>query len=228
MGQKAHFFLPKMKDVATAYKYRYDAEKGCFMLKRVNVVVFDFDGTLSASDSNLEFGRYCFKHSIRPWLFLPLFLIGAGLYYCNKHSIVSRQLMRCFLTPKMVKEFAPTVISEHQTRRFGWAAAQVAKEKAAGNICVLISAGPDYLVPELVRDMEFDAIITSKMYAKHPWKYKFLCWGPNKGVALDNWAKRHEFIPNVVRSYGDSNSDKYIMARAKTPVWINRKTGIPQ
>lgn len=198
------------------------------MLKRVKVVVFDFDGTLSASDSNLEFGRYCFKHSIRPWVYLPLFLVGLTMYVFNKHSRTSRELMRRFVTPKMVRDFAPIVINEHKSRRFGWSAEIVAQERAAGNICILISAGPDYLVPELVRDMGFDVILTSKMELKRPWKYKFMCWGPNKVTALDNWAARHNFIPNVVKSYGDSKSDKYIMARAKTAVWINRKTGLPK
>ena len=198
------------------------------MLKKLDVVVFDFDGTLSASDSNLEFGRYCFRHSLRPWLFLPVFLIGLIIYYFNKHSKISRELMRCFVTQKMVKKFAPLVVIEHKKSRFGWAAEMVAKEKAAGNICLLISAGPDYLVPELVHDMKFDAVITSQMYVNKPWKYKFMCWGPNKVVALNTWAKKQKIIPHVVRSYGDSKSDKYIMELADTEIWINRKTGLPK
>lgn len=198
------------------------------MLKKVKVVVFDFDGTLSASDSNWEFGRYCFRHSLRPWIYLPIVLVGMVVYMFNRHSQFARETLRCFVTPKMVKKFAPHVIDEHLTKRFGWAAERVAQEKDAGNICILISAGPDYLVPELVRDMGFDVILTSKMDSRHPWKYKFMCWGPNKVVALENWAARHNFIPNVVRAYGDSPSDRFIMNLAKTPIWINRKTGLPK
>lgn len=198
------------------------------MLKKENVVVFDFDGTLSASDSHLEFGRYCFQHSIRPWVFLPVFLIGCVGYVCNKNRIWPREMMRLFVTAKMVKKFAPNVIREHRTRRFGWSATQVARERAAGNICILISAGPDYLIPKLVKDMKFDVVLTSQMDKKKPWKYKFMCWGPNKVVALDTWAKQNNIIPNVVKSYGDSPSDKYIMSLAQTQVWINRKTGLPK
>lgn len=196
------------------------------MLKKENVVVFDFDGTLSASDSHLEFGRYCFQHSIRPWVFLPVFLVGCVGYVCNKNRIWPREMMRLFVTAKMVKKFAPNVIREHRTRRFGWSATQVARERAAGNICILISAGPDYLIPKLVKDMKFDVVLTSQMDKKKPWKYKFMCWGPNKVFALDTWAKQNNIIPNVVKSYGDSPSDKYIMSLAQTQVWINRKTGL--
>ena len=107
------------------------------------------------------------------------------MYIFNKHSQKSRELMRHFVTPKMVKKFAPVVIKEHKKRRFGWASDQVAKERANGNLCVLVSAGPDYLVPKMVRDIKFDAVITSQMDTKRPWKYKFMCWGPNKVVALN-------------------------------------------
>ena len=198
------------------------------MIKKANVVVFDFDGTLSASDTHIEFGRYCFKHSLRPWLYLPLFIIGFGFYMINHHSMWARQVMRRFVTPEMVKKFAPEVIREHKERRFGWARAQVAAEHAAGNICILISAGPDYTVPKLVADMDFDVVITSEMEKSRPWKYKFMCWGENKVVALDRWAKKNKITPHVVRAYGDSPSDKYIMELADTEIWIDRKTGLPK
>ena len=198
------------------------------MLKKAKVVVFDFDGTLSASDTHIEFGRYCFKHSLRPWVYLPLFIIGFGVYMINHHSMWARQVMRRFVTPEMVKKFAPEVIREHKEKRFGWAAEQVVAEHDAGNICILISAGPDYTVPKLVADMDFDVVITSEMEKSRPWKYKFMCWGENKVVALDRWAKKNKIIPHVVRSYGDSPSDKYIMELADTEIWIDRKTGLPK
>ena len=196
------------------------------MLQKVNVVVFDFDGTLSASDSDYEFGKYCFKHSIRPWLFLPVIFVAQIGRILNPSGIWWRQTMRRFLTENMVKELSGNLITEHKQRRFGWAKDQVAKERKNGNKVVLISASTNYLIPKLVADMKFDAVLTSQMEQAKPWRYKFLCWGNNKVIALDNWAKENKYIPNVVRAYSDSKSDLPIMEIAKEQVWINKKTGL--
>ncbi|MBR1380071.1 MAG: haloacid dehalogenase-like hydrolase [Alphaproteobacteria bacterium] len=196
------------------------------MLQKVDVVVFDFDGTLSARDCNVEFAKYCMRHSVRPWVYLPLIGIAAIVRTVRPAGIWWRQCMRRFMTPDMVRRFAPDFIREHRRERFGWARERVNAERAAGRRVVCISAGPDYLVPELVRDMKFDAVICSKMDAKKPWKYKKLCWGANKVVSLDEWAMRNKFIPRVVRSYSDSLSDMPMMEIAAERVWIDRKTGL--
>jgi len=197
------------------------------MLKRVDVVLFDFDGTLSWPDSNMAFGRYCFRHSWRPWLFLPLIGVSAIVRLVNPAGIWWRQNMRRFVTPNMVRRFVPAFIKQHKRNRFGWAAERVAAERAAGNKVLLITASPDYLIPKLVADMNFDAVICSKMYKDKPWKYKFLCWGKNKVYAMDEWARENKFIPNVVRAYSDSKSDLPMMTIAEQQVWINPKTGMP-
>lgn len=198
------------------------------MLKKVNVVVFDFDGTLSAGDSNIDFECYCFRHSVKPWFYIPSMLVALVVKFFNPDGIWWRQKMHRFLTQKMVRDFTPAFIKEHKQKRFGWAKEQVAKERAAGNKVVLISASPDYLIPKLVFDMKFDAVLTSETQQDKPWKYDFVCYGKNKVVALDNWAKENKFIPNVVRSYSDSRSDIPMMNIAKEQIWINRKTGLPK
>ncbi len=196
------------------------------MLQKKDIVVFDFDGTLSASDSNWEFFKYCFKHSLRPWLFLPYVILGIIAIKFNRDSIWGREKMRRFITAEMVKNFSQNVIKLHKKNRFGWAKEQVAKEKSAGNKVLLISASPDYLIPELVKDMKFDAVMCSKMDKENPWKCEFLCLGKNKVIAMDNWAHEHKYIPNVVRAYSDSKFDMPIMEIAKEQVWIDAKTGL--
>lgn len=196
------------------------------MLKKVDVVVFDFDGTLSARDCNVEFAKYCFRHSLRPWLFLPLMAVCGVARWVNPDGVWWRQAIRRFTTPEMVKKFAPDFIKKHRRERFGWAKDQVASERAAGRMVVLISAGPDFLVPHLVRDIKFDAVMCSRMEKSRPWRYKFLCWGANKVCALDAWAVENKYIPRVVRSYSDSKSDRPIMDIAAEEVWVDKKTGL--
>ncbi len=198
------------------------------MLRQIDVVLFDFDGTLSWPDSNVAFGRYCMRRSLRPWLFLPLMGICFIVRMFNHGGVWWRENMRRFLTADMVKRFAPGFIHEHKRNRFGWAKDKIAEEHSAGNKVVLISTSPDYLIPDLVSDMGFDAVLCSKMDFNKPRKYKFLCWGKNKVIALDEWAKANKFIPHVVRAYSDSKSDMPMMEIADRQIWINPKTGMPK
>lgn len=196
------------------------------MLKKTDIVVFDFDGTLSAKDSNVEFAKYCFRHSARPWFYLPLMGVASISKMFNPAGIWWRQNIRRFLTPDMVKKFAPAFIKQHKQNRFGWSKEQVAAERSAGRQVILISASPDYLLPQLVRDIKFDAVMCSQMDKTRPWKYKYLCWGQNKVYAMDEWAKENKILPRVVRSYSDSKADLPLMEIASEQVWIDKKTGL--
>ena len=195
------------------------------MPEKTDVVLFDFDGTLSAGDSNIEFGKYCLRHSLRPWAYLPLIIFGALAKFFNPGGTWWREMMRRFLTQRMVSKFAPDFIKLHKMSRFGWAAEQVAAERANGRKVLLISAGPDYLITHLAKDMKFDAVITSKMNPAAPWEFESFCWGKKKVSAFNEWARQNKIIPRVVRSYSDNKSDLPMMEIAKEQVWINPKTG---
>ncbi len=195
------------------------------MLQKQNIVVFDFDGTLSAGDSNMEFGKYCFRHSLRPWLFLPAVGVVALVRLFNPRGMWWRENIRLFVNKKLVEKHADNFIKQHRQNRFGWAKEQVAAERAAGNKVILVSASPNYLIPKLVRDMKFDAVICSQVDASTPRKFHFFCWGASKVVALDDWAAKNKIIPVVVRSYSDSLTDMPMMEIAHERVWVDRKTG---
>lgn len=207
-------------------------------MKKKNIVLFDFDGTLSAKDSVTEFWKYCFRHSVRPWFFLPA-VISAGFVFIiakiiprkNKYELgragcLWRRLSRMFFTEKLIERLVPGFIRQHKCERFGWAKEQVQKEHDAGNIVICISASADYLIPKLVDDMAFDVIITTETFKDCPWKSKFICWGNNKVRMLNQWALDNKIIPHVVRAYSDSPTDTPMMNLADEQVWIDAKTGL--
>ena len=163
-------------------------------------------------------------------LLLPLAIAAGILKIITYHlspvtyfDIAWRQVLRCSITKSIVKKHASKFLKEYKKYRFGWAAEQVAKEKAAGNFVILTSAGPDYLILPLVKDMKFDIVIASVMDSEKPWKYEFFNWNKNKVMAiqslLDAGAK-------VVRAYSDSKTDVPMMSIAKEQVWIDPKTGL--
>lgn len=203
------------------------------MLKKQKVVVFDFDGTMNARDANMEFGKYCFRRSLRPWLFLPVIIFGALLSLFDFKTtkmrsikIIWREVMRSFVSEKLVKRLAPEFIKQHKKLRWNWVNAVVAKELSAKDVkVILISAGPDFLIPHLVNDLKFDTVLTSDMQKHKPWKFNFFAWGDNKVVALEKWARKNKIQPVVLRSYGDSYGDTPLMARAQEAIWIDSKNG---
>lgn len=196
------------------------------MLQKKDVVLFDFDGTLSGKDANTEFAKYCFRHSIRPWLFLPMILFCGAFRKSQPDGIWWRQGMRRFITKKMVKKLAPAFIKQHKLNRFGWSKERVQAERDAGRIVIMVSASVDYLLRPLVRDMNFDIVFCSETQKDKPWKYDFLCYGANKVRKMDEWAAANKIIPHVVRAYSDSKSDMPMMEIADEQVWIDAKTGL--
>ena len=196
------------------------------------IVLFDFDGTLSADDANIAFWKYCFRRSPRPWLFLPAILAGFVVYglailtgggrRATRLGLLWRELVRLFLTPAMIKRILPDFIRQHERNRFGWAAEQIAKERAAGNFVVLTTGSPAYLVMRLLDGMEFDLIICSQVDPARPWKFRFFNYGENKVKALRAVLG---IRPNIIRAYSDSKSDLPMMKLAKEQVWINPETG---
>ncbi|MDR0319801.1 MAG: haloacid dehalogenase-like hydrolase [Rickettsiales bacterium] len=220
----------------------------------MKIVLFDFDGTLSARDANAEFYKYTFFRSFRQFLFLPWLIAGAVGKLLNPNGKWCREAMRRYLTPGMARKYAAGFIKEHRRNRFGWAAEKIAEEKARGATVVCISASPDFLLPPLVADLGFDAVISSVMDKAKPWRYDKPCWGEWKVDRLDEWANgtiimNHTMDPGlppspfglrrtsraplhrrgtleVVRAYSDSKSDLPMMRLAKEQVWVDSRTGM--
>ena len=166
---------------------------------------------------------FAMRRSIRPWIFLPLTLLGMVLKLQGEKNVFSRELTRMYLSDKLLKRLKPGFLAHHLKNRFGWSAEQVAAEKALGYYTVCISASSDYILPDLVSDMKFDMVLCSETYAKQgkPWKFRYFCYGENKVKKLNEKIKDYK----IIRSYSDSKVDMPLMRLAKEEVWIDPKTG---
>jgi HAD superfamily phosphoserine phosphatase-like hydrolase len=189
-----------------------------------NIVVFDFDGTLSAGDLNYDFWKYAMRHSIRPWLFLPLTIFGIMIKPLNKNGVFWREVSRRWLNKKLMRRLRAPFLRGHRLKIFGWAAERIAVEKSKGNITILISASPNYLLRKLIKvaGWHFDIFLCSRMDGEKPWKYDFLCYGKNKLKRLNETVENYR----IIRAYSDNVSDMPIMSRAAEQIWINPKTGM--
>ncbi len=196
--------------------------------KIVKLALYDFDGTLCAHDSVVEFWKYCFKHSIRPWAFLPMIgfygLLG-GLNLISKNYMNQRML--CFLTPDMITRFVPDFIREHKRNIFGWAHERVKNDQESGLTAICISASRNYLIHPLTADFGFDLVMCSNMDPDEPWRaIGDLCLGAEKVNRLNAWAKQRGIEYRVVRAYSDSKKDLPMMRLAGEQIWVDPKTGI--
>ncbi|MDR2686054.1 MAG: HAD-IB family phosphatase [Rickettsiales bacterium] len=188
------------------------------------LVLFDYDGTLSAGDANNDFYRYTLRREpLRQSFHIPLLLIVKVGQLLNCKGIWWRHLLRIHITKEIVKKYAPGFIKEQKLKQFGWAKEQIAAEKKKGAICILLSASPDYLIKGLTKDLGLDKIICSRMDTARPWKIKELCYGQNKVNMLEAVIQPPY---EVVRAYSDSRSDMPMMNIAEEQVWINPRTGI--
>jgi hypothetical protein len=200
------------------------------------IVLFDYDGTLSGKDAKREFFKYCLRKSLRANMFLPAIGLAIALAFVSnmwnkifhaeprvtRLDIFWRELLFSFLTANMVRKYTGDFVKQHRPNQFGWAADQIAKEKAAGNFVIITSAGSDYLILPLVSNLGADLIICSVTNKKHPWKFDFFNYGVNKVMAVQSLL---DAGAHVVRSYSDSKSDLPMMQVAAEQVWIDPQTG---
>jgi phosphoserine phosphatase len=197
----------------------------CYIIgmEKNNIVVFDFDGTLCAGDLSFGFWIYALRRSIRPWLFLPMTIFGIMISPLNRGGVFWRGVARRWLDKKLLLRLRDPFLAERKLKIFGWAGDRIAEERAFGNMVVLASASPDYLLKKLVglAGWRLDMFLCSKTDGEKPWKYDFLCYGKNKLKRLKSTLGDFR----IIRAYSDNRSDMPIMRLARDRIWINPSSG---
>lgn len=130
---------------------------------------FDFDGTLTRKDSVLPFLRFCCASR---WVFYGklLFLLPVLLGYLlgwvsnsrAKESVIGAYLRgwREADVLQKAREFAQTELPQFLLDE---GMAKLAFHRARGDVCVLVSASPEWYLLDWAREQGFEAVLATKM-----------------------------------------------------------------
>ena len=169
--------------------------------------VYDFDNTIYAGDSTLDFYFYCLKKEPKILMCLPKQLFSALKYKCKKISKTQfKQEFYCFF--KLLDDIDDKVHEFwdlNQKKIKDWY--KIGKKDDD----VIITASPEFLIQEICKRMEISILIASKVNLSNG-QYKGLnCYGQEK-------VKRfYEVFPDgkIDKFYSDSKSDLPIATLAE-------------
>ncbi len=191
-------------------------------LQRPSIAAFDFDGTLTKSDTLLPFLRYSFgtKKTILKLLgILPklsLFVFGNITRQEAKELILTTFLkgMPISQVEELGKKFAMgpllKLVKPEGLAKFQW-------HKSQGHSCILVSANLSFYLDYLVDAMGFDHVLASKAAVdnNHCLTGKLEganCYGPEKMNRLTALlGPRSDY---TLYAYGNSKGDAELLASA--------------
>ena len=208
--------------------------------KSVVIAAFDFDGTLTRSDTFLPF--------LARGLGWPKFL--AALLLCSPwlaafalrlipNHVAKQKLMQLTLKDKTTAQMddwtSRWLANDFAGQLQGWTMARLAEHQGRGDVCVMVSASPDIYLKQVAKNLGFDALLCTEMAVVNGQLTGQMatpnCHGEQKVLRLKAWmAERfgtHD-IP-MMYAYGDTPGDKPMLRMAVHAFYKGRawKQAIP-
>lgn len=179
--------------------------------------VYDFDGTIYAGDSTVDFFLYAVKKHPSLLRYVPRQMYGFLLYACRRIDKTQlKEYFYSFLKGIDVQTEVVCFWQTHEKKIYGWYKAQ----KTAQDI--IISASPFFLLQPVCEAMGVCRLIASGVDAKTGKATSANCRGKEKVRRL--WQEYQ--VDAIDRFYSDSDSDLPLACLAKHPYRV--KNGIPQ
>ena len=196
------------------------------MSKRI-IACFDFDGTLTTSDSLLRFLWFAVSpqilicRSLQSGFLLLKYALGLIDNNRGKEQLFSYLFARMekedFILKSELfsKSILPSILNDRALNKLNW-------HQKHGHECVLISASiEDYLVPWAVQAgfskvigtrlaVDANGLLTGKFLAKN-------CYGPEKVRRLEEYLGILDQFE--IYAYGDSRGDKELLGIADHPFY---------
>ena len=167
--------------------------------------IYDFDGTIYAGDSSIDFFKYCVKINKKCLFVLPKFILVAILYFLK---IVEKEKMKSefFKFVKYFDDINKVVLSFWKSKKYKLKDFYL-KNKNKNDI--VISASPEFLLQPVAKKYNFKLIAT-KFDIKTGKILGRNCHGEEKVIRL-----REQKINNCNKFYSDSLSDEPLSKIAK-------------
>ncbi len=191
------------------------------------VAAFDFDGTISTTDSLRVFVRSTVgtPRFVAGALIASPWLIGAALHLVDRGVAKAAFLRATFGgrsrarleddAQRFVAQRLPDLLRPEMLAR-------VRQHRAMGHRIVLVSASPGLYLRPWADAIGFETVLSTELAfdAQDRFRGEFAkpnCWGPEKVRRLEAWWG--DKPPRVLFAYGDSRGDKEMAARAEH-AWI--------
>lgn len=179
--------------------------------------IYDFDGTLYAGDSTMDFLKYSFKKHPALIRFLPAMGIAALKHY-GFHSIEKTCMKETFYSlftgydaESLLEEFWDI----HEKNIFPWYPGKQQKDDD-----IIISASPEFLLKPICQRLGIRYLIASRVDSKTGKYTGKNCHGPDKVLRL----KEELGITQCDNFYSDAYSDQP-MAEIAEKAWMVEKDG---
>lgn len=174
--------------------------------------VYDFDKTIYAGDSSIEFYIYSIKKNLLLLRFLPKQLIGGGKFIfgiIDKTEFKS-QFFSFLQGISNVDEYLESFWKINISKIKKWYLAQKKEDD------VIISASPEFLLKPVCRMLDIKYLIASDVDKTTGMFHGINCYGEEKV------RKFRENIPEGIinRFYSDSVSDIYMAKEAEQAYWV--------
>lgn len=191
------------------------------------VAAFDFDGTISTTDSLRVFVRTTVgtPRFVAGALRASPWLIGAALRLVDRGAAKAAFLRACIGgrtriqleddAQRFVAQRLPALLRPEMLSR-------LRQHRTHGHRIVLVSASPGLYLRLWAASVGFDAVLSTELAfdAHDRFNGEFAkpnCWGPEKMRRLEDWWRAAP--PGVLFVYGDSRGDKEMAERADY-AWI--------
>jgi len=196
-------------------------------------VAFDFDGTITTTDSLRDFVRYQVgnrRFLISGLLVLP-WLVGMYTGLCKRAEAKARFLALTLrgrsqveleeAAARYVAERLPTLIRPEMLER-------IEEHKRLGHRLVLVSASPTLYLGHWAQSAGFAAVLATQLEFRDGRFTGRLaspnCWGPEKVRQLQHWLG--DARGRVLFAYGDSRGDQEMLAFAEHG-WLRGLGALP-